>query len=251
MGKQPGFFFFPNDWVCDLQAYPLEIQGAWMRLLCQIWWQPGKEIIHTHEEYARILGVSIDDAKRIIATLIECNIAGFVTQQNVTVTPCNTHVTLFCRRWKKELESKEKQRVMTKERVQKYRQKSTVTPCNATPSSEDIPIPIPIPIPKKDKDKTAVVLPDWLDPELWEEFRQHRIALKKRMTNQAERLALKTLSELQATGQDIKLVIEQSIMRGWAGLFSINANDNPITSGDPGKKAELIKAELIAKGEWY
>src|SRR5262249_826094 len=36
-------------------------------------------------------------------------------------------------------------------------------------------------------------LPEWLEPSLWEEFREHRKALKAKLTPQAEKLSLRTL----------------------------------------------------------
>jgi hypothetical protein len=42
MGKQPAFWFYPNDWLRDMEEYPLEIQGAWIVLLCKLWWSETK-----------------------------------------------------------------------------------------------------------------------------------------------------------------------------------------------------------------
>lgn len=140
MGKQPGFYFYPNDWICDVQVHSLEIQGAWMRLLCQIWWQEAKEITLNNIGFGRLLSVPENEAKRIINDIINVGLAS-ARQNNDGTT------TLWCRRWKKE----EKQRLMARERDKKYRERRKHNDASEAPSSEDIPIPSPIPIPKERK----------------------------------------------------------------------------------------------------
>lgn len=67
----------------------------------------------------------------------------------------------------------------------------------------------------------AAPLPDWLPAEVWSEFERHRTACKARMTAQARTLLLRDLTALRDTGQDPIAVIEQSIARGWKGLFEV------------------------------
>ena len=37
-------------------------------------------------------------------------------------------------------------------------------------------------------------LPEWIDPEVWEQYQIHRKAIKKNMTNYAEYLCVKQLN---------------------------------------------------------
>ncbi len=69
------------------------------------------------------------------------------------------------------------------------------------------------------KKTVTVVLPEWLDAELWAEFLLHRKTLKKPMTDYAQGLAFKTLERVRAAGHDPRASIEQSIFNGWQGLF--------------------------------
>lgn len=75
----------------------------------------------------------------------------------------------------------------------------------------------------KAKGRSApLALPDWLSPDdwkLWHDFRNAR----RGWTTKARELSLRTLGTLRADGHDPKAVIEQSIERGWTGLFPVRA----------------------------
>jgi len=70
----------------------------------------------------------------------------------------------------------------------------------------------------------AIALPDWLDCEVWGEFKAHRTAIKAKMTVQAENLILAKLSEFNRNGEDTSEILKQSIERGWRGIFEIKAS---------------------------
>jgi hypothetical protein len=76
----------------------------------------------------------------------------------------------------------------------------------------------------RDKKAPAAPLPDWLQPTAWDDFKAHRKAAKSAMTPRAEALAIAELTKLRAEGHDPTAVINQSISRGWKGLFAINGN---------------------------
>jgi len=67
------------------------------------------------------------------------------------------------------------------------------------------------------------ILPEWLDQELWNDFKDHRARMPKKyhLTILAEKLALKRLGEWAGAGQDPNDIIRQSIINGWAGLFEV------------------------------
>jgi len=77
-----------------------------------------------------------------------------------------------------------------------------------------------------DKKKTKVatsafVLPDWIDRSLWDAYEEMRKKLRKAMTDHARSLAVKDLMDLRNKGHSPSDVLNQSIMRGWTGLFEI------------------------------
>ena len=64
-------------------------------------------------------------------------------------------------------------------------------------------------------------LPQFIDTELWEAFCDMRRTMGKRapFTDFAQKLIIKQLSKFHADGYDANNSLEQSIMRGWRGVF--------------------------------
>lgn len=253
MGKQPGFYFYPNDWNRDMEEYPLEIQGAWIVLLCKLWWSETRgSATKNLAEWSRILREKKKKTEKILHFLSKnciANISGLDNQNP------NQNITITCRRMVRDHQISQLRQQVGKLGGNPQLKQIDQNLDNQNPNQKcPSPIPIPIPIPsskKKNKPPTPlIILPDWLSPELWEEFKEHRKDIKKGMSVKAERLALNRLIELKAAGEDIKAVIEQSIFNHWQGLFPLKSAGITQTE-DPGKTAERIKAELIAKGEWH
>ena len=88
MGKAPAFQFYPGDWTRDLDDYPLEIEGAWIRICCRLWWSeiPGCST-KTLKEWARILRKTEKKTKEILQFLIEKHISDGhnLDNQNITI----------------------------------------------------------------------------------------------------------------------------------------------------------------------
>jgi len=83
------------------------------------------------------------------------------------------------------------------------------TPRSETPRSEKRDIH-----PRAD----VVILPDWLDPKIWETFKTYR---KKSQKPLIEETVLKKLAKYKDDGQDPNEIIEQTIANGWTGLFPV------------------------------
>lgn len=64
-----------------------------------------------------------------------------------------------------------------------------------------------------------LALPPWLDSAAWNDWHAFRNS-RKGWTARARELSLRKLSQLHAEGHDPRTVIEQSIERGWTGLFA-------------------------------
>ena len=61
-------------------------------------------------------------------------------------------------------------------------------------------------------------LPDWIDPVVWEEFKNHRRKVKKPMPPFAERLMIKSLAKAKADGIVPNELLEAVIVNGWQGI---------------------------------
>ena len=79
---------------------------------------------------------------------------------------------------------------------------------------------INIPQPKKQV-AFVVDLPDWLDKETWEDFKQYRKEIKKEMTELSQKKMIKILDKMRSKGQNVEDVLNQSIANRWQGVFEI------------------------------
>lgn len=85
----------------------------------------------------------------------------------------------------------------------------------------------PTPQPKKStasKPKAAmpkIDLPDWMPLKAWDGWLEMRRGKKCPATARALELAVKKLADLRAQGHDPEVVLDQSTMMGWQGLFPV------------------------------
>jgi len=82
---------------------------------------------------------------------------------------------------------------------------------------------------QKEKEKrrgaSRPLLPDWLSEDVWSDWHQYRNA-RKGWTPKARELSLGTLADLRDAGHDPRAVVNQSIERGWTGLFPVKQSDD-------------------------
>ena len=74
--------------------------------------------------------------------------------------------------------------------------------------------------PVKKAKAVAVVLPAWLPVEAWNEFLGMREKMKKPATPYAQTLLIKQLTAWYADDLDVSVILNQSIMNNWQGLFA-------------------------------
>lgn len=86
--------------------------------------------------------------------------------------------------------------------------------------SKTPPDPQPKP-PVKRRSTAEPQLPDWLPKASWDEFTEHRRALRKPLTQLAKTKIINELDRLRASGNDPAEVIDQSIRSGWIGVFPL------------------------------
>jgi len=64
-------------------------------------------------------------------------------------------------------------------------------------------------------------LPEWIDKETWTAYLEMRSAKKKPPTVKAVELIIKKLDDLRLAGQDVKEILNQSIINNWTGVFPL------------------------------
>ena len=75
---------------------------------------------------------------------------------------------------------------------------------------------------KKKRPKEILILPEWLPESAWSDFIEFRKSFpKKPFTFRAQQLAITELTKLRDKGHDPVEVINQSIFKGWPGLFPV------------------------------
>lgn len=79
--------------------------------------------------------------------------------------------------------------------------------------------------PKKTKpppfNPAQITLPDFVSPDVWRDFTEHRRDLKKPLT---ERAATLTLKDLAKHPNDADEMLRTSIKRGWTGVFPLDGD---------------------------
>lgn len=78
-------------------------------------------------------------------------------------------------------------------------------------------------------------LPPWLDAGLWAAFAEMRKKKRAPLTSRAQELLLRDLEKWRQERHDPNAIVEQSIKRGWQGLFLVkdfNANSGYPTKAD-------------------
>lgn len=86
----------------------------------------------------------------------------------------------------------------------------------------------------------ALTLPEWLPESAWADWHKFRNS-RKGWTPKARELSLATLTKLRTKGHDPTAVIEQSIERGWTGLFEIKNTVNNDANHQSGRKLSAVE----------
>lgn len=93
------------------------------------------------------------------------------------------------------------------------------------------------------KDMVKENSPIQQDP-VWEEFKKARIRMRKPMTPRAEELAVMVLNRLTDSLPEQVAIVEQSIVRGWAGLFPLKEDFRKPTRRGMGADAPYKQSKL-------
>lgn len=83
--------------------------------------------------------------------------------------------------------------------------------------------------------------------ELWQEFRKHRAKLRAPMTEYAEKLILAKLEKWQKEGANPVDILNESIERGWAGVF---LNGHAAKSTTPGISIASKICKKCGTAQW-
>ncbi len=119
MGKNPAFQFYPSDWSRDLEEHPLEIEGAWIRVCCKLWWSetPGK-LTKTLDQWAKILRENRKKTEKILNYFTTNHICDLLNQNGeITITSRRMIRDEYIRKIRKESGEKGGNPALKKEHV--------------------------------------------------------------------------------------------------------------------------------------
>lgn len=106
-----------------------------------------------------------------------------------------------------------KTRALTNKRVTKTRNAHSVTESLPEKRREE----------KNNKTKAKksddLVLPDFIPIQIWNDFKEMRLKIRKPMTEKAEELMIKKLIDFNARGVNVITAIENSIINTWQDIF--------------------------------
>lgn len=223
MGKTPSFPFYPGDWTRDLDDYDLEIEGAWIRLVCRLWWSETRGEATKHiREWARILRKTEKKTIKIFQILFEKRIADGAILDNQTVK-------LISRRMKRDYEISQIRRAVGATGGNPALIKPLPNLDNQNPNQKGLPSSsFSSSSSKKEKTskKMGFVLPAFISKETWAAYKEMRQRKKAPLTDRAAALTVKELEKLKSQGHDPEAVLNQSIMKSWTGVFPVSTGGN-------------------------
>lgn len=71
----------------------------------------------------------------------------------------------------------------------------------------------------KEQPPVAIVPPDWLPKEIWDDYCEHRKNKRAKVTPLAAKRLFEQLDQLRVRGFDPAYVLNRSIANGWTGVF--------------------------------
>ena len=223
--KRPSLQFYPGDWLrsTDLRSCSVGARGLWIEMICLM--HEGNPYGHLKvggkvilpPNLARIVGATLAEVEGWLAELTDAGVC--------SVAEDGCYLSRRMIRDEKVRESRASGGKLGGNPALTGRAKVggkvnlptnlPPTPATAIASSSAIGSGADAPSPPPN------LPPDWLPAREWEAFRKFRKKIKHPLTAEAEALAVQELDKLRAAGNDPAAVLNQSILRGWRGLFAI------------------------------
>lgn len=255
--KRPAFQFYPGDWQHDaaLRSCSVAARGLWIEMMC---------VMHQAEPYGTLSlnGDAIDmqqlarmvgaGAKETMRWLSELETAGAFSR--------DADGRIYSRRMVRDerlrnvraeagklggnpdlLGRKDNHRAQGKDN-----RKDKVKP---TPSSSSSSSTSSSPSKARSKPEAgAFAPPNWVPAAAWNGYCEMRSRGKQPFTHRAKALAVRTLETLKADGHDPEAVLDQSVLRGYTGLFPIKANG--AGAANPNRQESLEERNLRVAANW-
>ena len=243
-----------------LRSCSIAARGLWMDMLCLMFESDRRGFLqapsgtpYSPEQLARMTGCSADEVSRLLAEL-----------ETSGVFSRTAHGTIFSRRLKRDEEQRADHRArqskhyklkkikenadedMTVDMTQTSQASST---SSSTSSSEQKTKATP-----RRSVSSAYSPPDWVPKDSWEAFCEMRKKIRAPLTNRAAEQTVRELERLWKIGHDPGDVLDQSVQRGWRGVFEIktqsgdgNASRNRIQTSTTEQNIAALQRRLSVR----
>lgn len=239
--KRPAFQFYPADWRKDLelQSCSIAARGLWHEMMC---------VMHEAEPYgylflngkpmtdlqaATACRVTPGQYRSLIGELKAAGVPGEKPEGGIFSRRMVKDETLRNARaegGKSGAEHGEKGASHGKKGGRPKNEAGVKKPpLNPPPSSSSS---------SSEKSMGAFAPPDWVPIEAWTAWLEVRKKKRAPNTDEALRLSVLDLERFRDVGQDPRAVLEQSVKRGWQGLFEVKAQVQVVL---PDSEARVMK----------
>lgn len=228
--QRPWFPFYFSDFYASTVGWPFGARECYLALLCYQW-DHGSIPIDDSEMCRRICNCE----SRLWKRNSEYAMSKFDSQGR------NARM----------LQEMDKCQEISEKRREAVNKRYTNTPTNVgtnVGTKEYTPTPTPTPtvtkkVSKKVTPPSGVVTkfkpPEWVPEEAWKGFVEMRQRIRAPLTDRAKALAVRSLERLRDEGGDVGEILEQSIERGWRGLFGVKKLNG--SGGDTAHNDEVMK----------
>lgn len=93
---------------------------------------------------------------------------------------------------------------------------------------------------RKSNRQLDVTLPDWLPEATWNDWVDHRAAIKRPLSQRAAELTINKLVKLRLAGNDPVFLIETAIESGWQGIY-VPRSEKPNANHQPSRKLSAVE----------
>lgn len=224
MAKDPSFPFLAQDYLVDTIQWTRDMKSLHVDMLCVSWING----VIDADENGNPLNYSEADIelfKKIRHKWVFKNGVLVNNKLEIAREGRKRFREMQSERGKKSAESRAKKNKSRK----KINHGSTTVQPMVEPFEKEYELDVLL----KEEDKKPKQTPPEFQ-KAWDDFKEFRKKIKKPMTPRAEELNLETLRKL--AGKDVSLairIINQSIERGWQGLFEIKENSKTGQNGTP------------------
>ncbi len=232
MGKNPAFQFYPSDWVRDMGPYSLEMCGAWINILCSLFWDGGKQT-KTLDEWARILRENRKKTEKIFDFLEKKGIADFERLDN-------QNVTIISRRMVRDFRITQLRKEVGKLGGNPNLKKTSPALLNQTDNQKPTPSSSSSSSSSISSKNKHIECPVGIKEETWTAFLEMRKSMKAPLTEYSAKLIVDKLAKLSpGNGDGMELILQQTIANNWKGVFPLK--DGNYGTGDIGRTGQVAK----------